>query len=143
MSHHCIKEQKINEIKDKCENLNIKQLNEVLKSFKKYEPQKLDDYVREYARENIIMPNETEIESVGRALGTEVRSLCLELGHNLCKLKSDKNYAEHWADLYVEEKGYKNGIELDMWISERVPLFDVCVLAKIIHKLYTKEIVFR
>lgn len=143
MNYNCVKKQKINEIKDKCENLNIKQLNEVLNSFKKYEPQKLDVYVREYAREHIIKPNETEVESVGRALGTEVRSLCLELGHNLCKLKADNNYAEHWSDLYVEVEGYKYGLELDVWISERVPLFDILVLAKIIHKLYTKEIVFR
>ena len=143
MNYNCMKKQKIDEIRDKCESLNIKQLNKVLNSFEKYEPQKLDDYVREYARVNIIMPNETEIESVGRVLGTEVRNLCLELGHNLCKLKADNDYAEHWTDLYVEIEGYKFGVELDVWIAEQDVLFNHYTLAQIIYKLYCKEIVFR
>jgi len=143
MDYICVKNQKINKIKNKCEDLTIKQLDEVLDSFEKYKPQTLDAYVREYARENIIKPSETEIESVGRNLGTEVRSLCLELGCNFSKLKATNNYAKHWCDLYVAEKGYPYAIELDTWISERVPLFNVYVLADIIYKLYTKEIVFR
>lgn len=144
-NYDCKKKQKIDKIKSECKNLNIDQLEKILEEINKQKPKTLDEYVRDIARENIISPTETEIESVGRALGTEVRSLCIDLGCKLHKLRVENGeYAEHWVDLYVQESGkYNYTLELDTWILEKGTLFNPSMLANIIFKLYCKEIVFR
>lgn len=53
------------------------------------------------------------------------------------KLKPSENYIDHFCELFVD------GFEIDIWIHEQGTLFNPTMIANIIFKLWTKEIVLR
>lgn len=53
------------------------------------------------------------------------------------ELKPSENYIDHFCELFVD------GFEIDIWIHEQGTLFNPTMIANIIFKLWTKEIVLR
>ena len=131
----------IDEIKENCKKLNNDQLCQIIGEIDKRQPKILHEFIKEMFDKNIygtasireLFCNEHIID----AFEHEVRAICLELGSNFSKIKTDSENIDHFCEMSV------NGQDLDIWIHEGDPTFNPSDLAYVIYKLYTKEVTFR
>lgn len=103
---------------------------EVLENINEYLWDCLPETLREYIDRNF----DSRCNQIKRALEEEVRSIWWKI----CEqggLEVAPNCDDHWSCLYVKD------LDLDIWIAERGPLFNSIEIAKIIYKIYKKEII--
>lgn len=138
MSYFSTKKRVIDEICEEMETLNVTQLKDVLSVVKRKKPMTLREYIDKEVfssfRDCEEIFRKTEIMN---AFEHEVRSLCLDLGPNFQKVRTNSEYIIGFTEMCVD------GQDLDIWIQETGCLFNPWELALVIYLLYTKELVFR
>ena len=135
----------IKEIENKCKELNIDDLQTIVKEIDKKDTIYITDYVTDLMKKNGFGCTDVfTSQEVIKAFEHELRAICLELGYHsgsktrpFRDIKADSEYIESMCELSVDEQ------DLDFYIHEKGSVFNPSDLAYAIFQIYCGKVVFK